>query len=388
MQKLYKNSKLRKVRMINISELRVIEDTFFKTNMTYYKPSIYQLLEKYFKEENEYSDATDIKLKNLVKIGNIMAYNTILKEDVKLLKKEISSTPKQFDETLWRDMLPQIRDLVKKNLGMEFKTRSVFFEDSFPEGLEGFEAKGASSITIFEGNKDAGIYFLNKRVSSFFTPILMIHEQLHSCLSQNKDKKQIYIEWFEEGLCQWYSLKIYHELTKNMDVLNCYKQRCYIFSKAKEEHNFTRRYYEYMKLFSRLYLNGGQKLIGKILMDYLSNNREEVNKYLTESLPVKEIPKSELANFLVSFSTEIEPENIPPVEYLVLREVVKPKTLEEISKKIKVPQEFLNRVIFALHLKGMVVMKDEEHFEINWRKKDLFEKNLIKPFWPLKTIKR
>jgi len=32
----------------------------------------------------------------------------------------------------------------------------------------------------------------------------------------------------------------------------------------------------------------------------------------------------------------------------------------------------------------MVVMKDEKKIEMNWRKKDLFEKDLIKPFWPLK----
>ena len=36
------------------------------------------------------------------------------------------------------------------------------FEERFPEGLIGFEKKGASSVTIFEGHKDAGIYFLNK----------------------------------------------------------------------------------------------------------------------------------------------------------------------------------------------------------------------------------
>ena len=373
--------------MIDISELKILEDTFFKTKMTYYKPSIYKLFEKHFKEDNEYSEATDIKLKNLVKSGNIMAYNVILKDDVEELQKEIKKTPKQFDESLWRDMLPKIRNLVKKNLGMEFKPRSIFFEDSFPQGLEGFEAKGASSITIFEGNKDAGIYFLNKRVSSFFTPILLIHEQLHSCLSQNKDKKQIYIEWFEEGLCQWYSLKIYHQLTKNMDVLKYYKQRSCIFSKVKNEHNFTKRYFEYMKVFSKLYLNGGEKLIGKMLMDYFSNNRKEVNKYLSEDLPIKHMPKNELDDFLVKFSVEVEPEKIPPVEYLFMKVVKKPKTLEEISASIEMPEHFLQHVMFALHLKGMVVIKQDKKVEMNWRKKDLFEKDLIKPFWPLKTRK-
>ena len=121
--------------MINLSELRVVEDTFFRTPLTYYKPSMYKLLNKHFKEENEYSDATDIKIKNLVKADNVMAYNSILKNEVKKLKKELINSPKQFDESLWRDMLPKIRDDVKKTLGMNFKTRSVFFEDKFPQGL-------------------------------------------------------------------------------------------------------------------------------------------------------------------------------------------------------------------------------------------------------------
>jgi len=371
--------------MINLSELRVVEDTFFRTPLTYYKPSMYKLLNKHFKEENEYSDATDIKIKNLVKADNVMAYNSILKNEVKKLKKELINSPKQFDESLWRDMLPKIRDDVKKTLGMNFKTRSVFFEDKFPQGLEGFEAKGASSVTIFEGQTNAGIYFLNKRVSSSFSPLLLIHEQLHSCLSQNKSKDQMYIEWFEEGLAQWYSLKIYYDLTKNMDVLKHFKERCYIYSKVKDEHNFTRRYFEYMKIFSRLYLAGGQKLIGQILMEYLSNNREKVNSYLdVDKLDIKYIPKDKLENFLVNFSNIIEPEKLPPIEYLVVKHAQKPTKIEDISKKIKVPAEFLKRVLFALHMKGMIIMRDEK-VEMNWRKKDLFEKQLIRPFWPLKT---
>lgn len=370
--------------MINISELRVVEDTFFKTQLIYYKPSIYKLLDKHFKEENEYSDVTDVKLKNLVKINNVIAYNTILKDEVKKLQKAIIDTPKQFDESLWRDMLPKIREEVKKTLGMDFKPRSVFFDDSFPQGLETFEAKGASSVTIFEGQKDAGIYFLNKRISTFFSPILLIHEQLHSCLSQNKNKNQMYIEWFEEGLCQWYSLKIYYDLTKNFDILNYYKERCYIYSKEKDEHNFTRRYFEYMKIFSRLFLKGGQKIIGQILLDYLSDKRNEVNSYLDfNDMDIMYKPKDKIENYLVNFTFFVEPEKIPPVEYLVLKQALNPITLEELSKKIRVPEDFLKRVIFALHIKGMIIMKDEK-LEMNWRKRDLFEKDLIRPFWPLK----
>ena len=177
--------------MINISELKVIEDTFLKTKINYYKPSIYVLLDRHFHEANEYSEATIVKLKNLVKGNKDMAYNKLLSEDTKSMIKEIENTPKQFDEKLWREMLPRIREEVKKMLGLEFKTRPVFFENKFPEGLISFELKGASSLTIFEGQKDSGIYFLNKRVSSLFTPIFLIHEELHSCLSQNKSKEQI-----------------------------------------------------------------------------------------------------------------------------------------------------------------------------------------------------
>ncbi|MFH2020954.1 MAG: hypothetical protein ABIJ34_06045 [archaeon] len=369
--------------MINVSELKIMEDTFFKAKQTYYKPSIYELLEKHFKEENEYSEASVVKLKNLASDESVLAYNEILKEDISELQLELETTPKQFDESLWRDMLPKIREEVKKILGMDFKTRSIFFQDKFPEGLIGFEKKGASSVTIFEGNKDAGIYFLNKRVSSFFTPILMIHEQLHSCLSQNKTKDQMYIEWFEEGLCQWYSLKIYYELTKNFEVLKYYKERSIIFSKTKDEHNFTKRYFEYMKIFSRLYLKGGQKQIGKILLKYLANDRDGVNSYLdVENLSVEYKTKDELENFLINFTFHLEPEKLPPVEYLILRESIKPKSMQEISTKLNIPFELLDKILFVLHMKGMIIIK-ETKIEINWRKKDLFEKGLIAPFWPL-----
>ncbi|MEK6916552.1 MAG: hypothetical protein AABW92_02310 [Nanoarchaeota archaeon] len=368
--------------MINLSELRVIEDTFFKTSLTYYEAGIYELFEKYFKEENEYSEATDIKLKNVTRANSDMAFDIILKEDIKKLQSSIKETPKQFDEQLWRDMLPKIRMEVKKNLGMDFKPRPVFFEDKFPAGLIAFEKKGASSVTIFEGQKDAGIYFLNKRVSSFFTPILIIHEQLHSCLSQNKNKQQMYIEWFEEGLCQWYSLKIYYELTKNFEVLEYYKKRCYVYSKVKDEHNFTRRYFEYMKIFSRLYLNGGQKLLGKILVDYISNNRDKVNKYLDIEPEIKNLPQTKLENFLVNFSVQIEPEKLSPVEYLVLKESINPIGIEKLSKKTKINENLLKKIVLTLNFYGMIVIK-EEKVEINWRKKDLIERGLIKPYWPL-----
>ncbi|MBT4351344.1 hypothetical protein HOD20_02330 [archaeon] len=370
--------------MINLSEQRVIEDTFFKANMSYYKPSLYFHFANYFHEEQEYTENTDIKLKHFLKGDKNMAFNKVLKKDLKLMLKEIKTTPKQFDENLWKGMLPKIRTEIKKTLGLAFKPRLLFFEDSFPHGLMSFEKKGASSVTIFEGQDDAGVYFLNKRVSSFFTPILMIHEQIHSCLSQNKTKDQMYIEWFEEGLAQWFSLLIYYNITKNMEVIKLYKERCYIFSKVKSEHNFTRRYFEYMKIMSKLYLSGGPELLGKMLMKYMSNDRKKVNSYLNYDKGIKYVPKKDIENFLVNFTDVYEPEKLPPIEYLILKESVKPKTVEEISKKTKAPVELIQKAGFALRFKGMIIVTQDNKIEINWRKKDLLEKDLIKPFWPLK----
>jgi hypothetical protein len=366
--------------MINLSELRIVEDTFLKSRLLYEKASVHSLIDKHFNEQNDYSEATLVKLKNLVKGHHDMAYNKILQEDVNTLLAEIETTPKQFDEKLWRDMLPRLQEEVKKTLGLSFKTRPVYFNDKFPQGLLSFELKGASSLTVFEGQKDAGIYFINKRVSSFFTPINLIHEQLHSCLSQNKSKEQMYIEWFEEGLCQWYSLKIYYQLTKNLDIVKLYRERSYLYSKVKDEHNFTKRYYEYMKLISAIYLNGGEKLIGEILVDYLSNEREAVNSYLRE-LPVKHIPKNEFDNILAKYSEHVESEKVPPIEYLILEKTLKPVALKELDE-IGVPVQLLNNALTALNIKGMIVIKGDK-IEINWRKKDLFEKGLIKPYWPL-----
>ncbi len=369
--------------MINLSELRVIEDTFFKSDLEYYKPSLYKLFDKHFNEHNEYSDATLIKLKNLLAGNKDMAFNVVLEKDLKALQKDIKSSAKQFDDKMWRDMLPRIREEVKKALGLDFKTRPVFFEESFPEGLLGFERKGASSVTIFEGQKDSGIYFLNKRISACFTPIILIHEQIHSCLSQNKNKEQMYIEWFEEGICQWYSMKIYYNLTKNKEMLELYRQRCYIYSKVKDENNFTKRYYEYMKIMSRLFLFGGEKHIAKIMIEYMSNKREKVNSYLdVEKLDIKYIPNSEIDNLLANFSFSVEPEKFPPIEYLILKNSQKPVLLEKIQKTIKAPPELVKGAIIALQIKGMIILK-EDTIEMNFRKKDLFEKRLIKPYWPL-----
>ncbi|MBN2422167.1 hypothetical protein JXB41_02980 [Candidatus Woesearchaeota archaeon] len=368
--------------MINLSELKVVEDAFFTAKLEYYKPSLHEFIEEHFLESEIYSRKTLIKLKKIIAETKEKAHDLIMRHDLEIIIKEIKKTPKDFDEKTWEGFLPEIMQEVKNLLGMDFKPRPVFFEDSFPQGLFIFEKKGASSVTIFEGQPNAGIYFLNRRVSSFFTPVLLIHEQLHSCLSQNKSKDQIYIEWFEEGLCQWYSLLIYYKLTKNKQVIDLYRLRNYIYSKVKPEYNFTRRYFEYMKVFQQLYLHGGPELIGKILVMYLSNERDKVNEFLNlDKLDFNYIPKTEIENILAKFSSFIEPEKITPLEYLILKSAKKPKTIQTLSMLISAPEEVIKKSIFRLKIKGMIVIKDK-YIEVNWRKLDLLEYGLIKPVFP------
>ncbi|MBD3204417.1 hypothetical protein GF327_09070, partial [Candidatus Woesearchaeota archaeon] len=368
--------------MIKLSEFRVIEDAFFNTDLEYYKPSVLSFLEENFSENQEFSETGIAKLNKLAIQTNEKAHDLILRHDLESIKEQLDKTPKEFDQEIWRDYLPEIREKIKNLLGIDFKPRSIFFEKAFPPGLFIFEKKGASSVTIFEGQPNAGIYFLNKRISSFFTPILLIHEQIHSCLSQNKSKDQIYIEWFEEGLCQWYSMMIYYELTNNKKVIDLYKERNYIYSKTKPEYNFTRRYFEYMKIFEHLFLHGGPKLIGKILVKYLSNERDKVNTYLNfADLKIKYQPSSEIEDMLLKFTAVIEPEKITPLEYLILKSIKKPKTIKTLSVMIDAPEEVIKKGILRLKLKGMIVIK-EKFVEINWRKQDLLENGLIKAVYP------
>ncbi|MFH0876383.1 MAG: hypothetical protein V1859_10680 [archaeon] len=369
--------------MIKISELKELEDSFFAAKLSYYKPSLYSLIEANFSENIPFSQNSLLKIPAIVPEESNKAYVKILSHDFKEILSCIKKIPKEFDENIWEGEIPKIRLEIKKILGLDFKTRAVFFKEQFPIGLSLFEQKGASSVTVFEGQKDSGIYFLNKRVSSLFSPILLIHEQLHSCLSQNKTKDQTYIEWFEEGLCLFFSALIYFNLTKNLEVIKQFRERNYIFSQVKPEYHFSKRYFEYMKIFSRLYLHGGPKLIGKILLIYLTNDRKKVNKYLDlDKLTIKYRPKNEIENLLVNYTNIIEPEKITPLEYLILSVVVKPKTIKTISMLTDAPPDVIERALVKMQIKGLIVAKNE-FIEINWRKQDLFDHGLIRPVYPL-----
>ena len=133
---------------------------------------------------------------------------------------------------------------------------------------------------------------------------------------------------------------------------------------------------------SSLFLQSGPNLIGKLMIAYLGNNREKVNSYLTNELKIRYKPSTEIEDFLTGYTFCIEPEKLPPVEYLILRKSLKPIELEKIPEKINAPPEIVKKAILELQLKGMIFIK-EDKIEINWRKKDLFEKKMIKPYWPL-----
>jgi hypothetical protein len=119
------------------------------------------------------------------------------------------------------------------------------------------------------------------------------------------------------------------------------------------------------------------------MIDYMAGKRDKVNSYLdVSSLDIKSLPENELDNFLVNFSFAVEPEKLPPIEYIIMKLVEKPQPIVKVINSVKAPSELVKGAIIALQVKGMLFIKDN-NIEMNWRKQDLFEKGLIKPFWPL-----
>jgi len=250
--------------------------------LKYEKSSLYPFISRNFSENRVFDNQSERKLEALIEQSSkdFLAHNVLLSQDLKTIKNSISEKDLNFDVEFWKSNLPKIKEMISRNLGLDFELRDVVFCDSFPQGHENLEQRGASTITVFEGNENAGIYYLKKRIDNTSTPIHIIHEQIHTCLSQNKDEKQIFIEWFEEGIAIIFSLLIFYEITEDTETLNAYKTRSFIFSKVKPEWDFTKRYYEYMKIMSRIFLAGGFDLIKQLLSKYLENDRAFVNSYL------------------------------------------------------------------------------------------------------------
>ena len=373
--------------MIQLSELKAVEDVFFRIGLKYNKSSLYPFIEKNFSEDKFFDEESQKKiLKILENSKDNLAHNVLLNMDISRINEHVKQC--KFDDKFWIEKLPQIRQKIQKHLKMKFKVRDICFCDSFPDQYKNYEVRGASTITIFENQKNPGIHFLNKRIDNTSTGIHIIHEEIHTCLSQNKNKDQMFMEWFEEGLAIIYSIIIYYELSKDIDTLNAYRTRSYIFSKVKPEWDYTKRYFEYMKIISRIFLQGGIELLDNLKVEYLKGNREKINSYLrnirNNTLNIKYTPKNEIENFIATFSNILEPEQITPLEYVIVECIKKkPKSIEQISKEINAPIDVTKNALNRLFVKGICIVVKDNKIDIIWRKKDLFNEELIKPMFPI-----
>ncbi len=374
--------------MIELSELKVVENAFLRRNTEYDKPSFYPFIERNFSENKLFNETTKQKFTGLLATTNDhLAHNVVLHKDLTAIQKSISKKDLVFDEKAWIKKMPLVRQKIERELGLRFTPKEISFCDSFPASSKNLEQRGASAITVFEGSEGAGIYFLKRRVDMTSTAIHLIHEQIHTCFSQNKDKEQIFMEWFEEGLAILYSLKIYYEVTSDMKTLQAYRSRSWIYSRVKPEWDFTKRYFEYMKIISRIFLAGGFKLLTQLQQLYLSKQREKINTYLEKiedgSLKITYIPKNDFEQFIANYGVVIEPEQITPLEYRIVTTLKKPQTIEEISTAICAPLDVTKNALNHLFGKGVCLVVKENKIDINWRKQDLFEKGLLKPIFPM-----
>jgi hypothetical protein len=375
--------------MVKISELKLIENAFFRQNLKYNKSSLYPFISKNFTEDKLFETDSLEKMDKLIEetAKDELAHNVLLNQDLQKLRKSITKKDLDFDSKFWISKLPEIKEKISEQLNLDFKIKNIVFCDSFPNEYKNLEQRGASTITVFEGNKNAGIYYLNKRVDNVSTAIHIIHEQIHTCLSQNKDKDQTFIEWFEEGIAIIYSMLIYYEITQDIETLNTYKTRSFIFSKVKPEWDFTKRYYEYMKIMSRIFLAGGFDLIQDLLKKYINKDIKAINEYLrriqSNELLINYIPKNKLENFIATYFNILEPEQITPLEFVIVESLNKPKSINEISKEINASEDVTKNALGRLFGKGICIMVKDNKIDVIWRKKDLFDLDLIKPLFPL-----
>ena len=375
--------------MVKISELKLIENAFFRQKLKYNKSSLYPFISKNFTEDKLFETDSLEKIDKLIEetSKDNLAHNVLLNKDLQQLRQNITKKDLSFDSKFWISKLPKIKDKISQHLNLDFEIKDIVFCDSFPEEHKNLEQRGASTITVFEENKNAGIYYLNKRVDNVSTAIHIIHEQIHTCLSQNKDKDQAFMEWFEEGIAIIYSMLIYYEITQDIETLNAYKTRSFIFSKVKPEWDFTKRYYEYMKIMSRIFLAGGFDLIQDLLKKYLNKDRKVINGYLrkiqSNELLINYLPKEEIENFIATFFNILEPEQITPLEFVIVESLNKPKSIEDISKEINAPEDVTKNTLGRLFGKGICIMVKDNKIDVIWRKKDLFDLDLIKPIFPL-----
>ena len=108
--------------MVKLSELKVLENIFFRTNLVYNKTSIYPFLVKHFDENKLFDESSLKKISDLInKTKDNLAHNVILNKNLSKIKKNIKKNDIKFDDKYWIEKLPEIHKKVEKHLGLKFK---------------------------------------------------------------------------------------------------------------------------------------------------------------------------------------------------------------------------------------------------------------------------
>lgn len=371
--------------MIDITELNIFEEILYKEDFCYIKPQLFLFLKQHFSYDNLFGSETKERFENIFEEhNNHFAENVLLKKDLIKIQSNISKELLSFDDKFWIDKTDEIKNKITEYTGIDFKPKEINFVDQYPKGFENNEQKGSSCITIFEGNENAGIYFLNKKINRVSTPIHIIHEQIHTCLSQNKTENQTFIEWFEEGIVVFLSLKIYYDITKDISSLKAYRDRSYIYNKAMPQWDYTKQYFEFMKIAPHIFYQDNGDLLRSCIKEYTSDNRDFISDVLKKDLNFELHPKvnEDIDSFLISFSDVLEGEIVGPLEYLILQNIETPKTIEELMELCKAPKEIIEQAANSLFAKNLIIMNKEKKLDVLWRKLDMIKFNFIKASMP------
>lgn len=375
--------------MIELSELSVFEDIIFSNNFSTYKPQLINFFNTIFSYNNNFNDDTKLKFKeNYDKHNSHFAEDILFSETFEIIHSKINKESLFFNEDKWIKLIPDIKEKISYYLGLDFKSREIKFVDKYPKGHETHEEKGSSCITIFEGQENPGIYFLKKKLSNITSAIHIIHEQIHTCLSQNKDKEQYFCEWFEEGLAMFLSMKIYYDLTNDLETIKSYRERSFCFNKIKPQWDFAKQYFEYMKLFPSIFYSKTQSDFKALIKSYITSDRDKIKDVLRETLNnnMKLTTDNIIDTFLLNYSNYFESEILNPLEFIALKIINENYfEAEQLIKKLNAPEEIVNNIINSLFGKQFIIINKDKKLEIQWKKQHMLDLNQIKSYFIVKN---
>ena len=109
--------------MIDLSELKVIEDVFFRISLKYNKSSLYPFIEKNFSENKIFNDESVKKVKMIIDNSkDNLAHNVLLNKDFSHINKNIKKNKYKFNDKYWIEKLPDIKRKTQKHLGLNYCT--------------------------------------------------------------------------------------------------------------------------------------------------------------------------------------------------------------------------------------------------------------------------